>query len=47
MVQAPLAVARMLKYYEVNYSNEPEMKAVMEDIGSILPDSISAAIQRI
>jgi cytochrome P450 len=46
MIQAPLAVARMLKYYDVTYTNEPEMKALMEDIGSILPDSVSAMVQR-
>jgi cytochrome P450 len=47
MVQAPLAVARMLKGYQVTYANEPEMKAIIGDIGSILPDSISASFQRI
>jgi cytochrome P450 len=46
MMQAPLAIARMLKDYDITYGNEPEMRAIMEDIGSILPDSIPAVLRR-
>jgi cytochrome P450 len=46
MIQAPLAIARMLKYYDVTFGNEPEMRAIVEDIGSILPEAIPASFRQ-
>jgi cytochrome P450 len=45
MLQTPLAVARMLKYYEINYTNEPEMKILAEETGRSLPASIPASFR--
>jgi cytochrome P450 len=45
MIQAPLAVARMLKSYDFAYADEPGMRVLMEDIGSILPDTIPSVVR--
>ena len=45
MLQTPIAVARMLRSYEISYTDPAEMKRVTEDTGRGLPDSISATFR--
>jgi len=46
MLQAPLAVAGMLKFYEIKYANETEMKLLAEETGRSLPTSVAASFRR-
>jgi len=46
MLQTPIAVARMLKSYEITYADEPAMKILAEDNGRPIPETMPASFRR-
>ena len=46
MLQTPIAVARMLKFYEITYNDESGMKLLAEETARFLPVSVTASFRR-